>query len=354
MMGFEYNALPWNIIFGAGTVKKLPAELKKRGYSKVLILSTPGQKENANKVIKILGAQVIGLFDKAKMHVPMKTVESAALMAAELDADCTVSIGGGSTTGLGKALSLKYNLPNIAIPTTYAGSEMTNIWGITEENRKVTGRDDVVVPRQIIYDPELTLTLPASIVGPSGLNAMAQAVVNIATDMPNPIVSSMACEAIKFISTYLPKIISDPTDIDARAHVLYGASMAGAALGTGTTSLHHKLCHTFGGTFNTPHAETHAILLPHSVAYNARVTSIGTNKIAEIMQVKNAAIGIHELAKKVGSPTSLKEIGIKKEDLDKAVTVAMEMSINNPEPVTADRLRQLLENAYHGHVPSAC
>jgi len=348
---FSYKPLPWNITFGSGSVKNINSELDKLGFSKALILSTPGQTVNAEIILSLLGDKAVGLFDKAKMHVPAATVEQAALSASELKADCTISIGGGSTTGLGKALALKHDLPNIAIPTTYAGSEMTNIWGITQNDRKVTGRDNCVVPNLIIYDPELTLSLPAHIVGPSGINALAQAVVNVATDTQNSMVTLMAREAIRSISEFLPKIIADPADIEARSKVLYGSSMAGAALGTGTTSIHHKLCHTFGGTFNTPHAETHAILLPHSVAYNARATAAGTKQVAKDMNVADAATGLYELAQKVGAPTALKQIGIEEADLNKAVAVAMEMKIENPEPVSADRLRRMLENAYHGHAP---
>lgn len=353
MLNFQYQSLPWNIIFGAGCLKHLPVELEVLGFSRPLVLSTSGQVKNAQSIVELLATNGVGLFDGARMHVPAVVVEDAAIIAKKLNANCTVSIGGGSTTGLGKALALRHNIPYIAIPTTYAGSEMTNIWGITEKGRKVTGRDNKVLPRLIIYDPELTMSLPASVVGPSGLNAMAQAVVNIATDNLNPIVTSMAIEAVRNISAYLPKIITDPMNIEARSKVLLGASLAGAALGTGTTSLHHKLCHTFGGTFNTPHAETHAVLLAHCVAYNASATKEGTHKVAQAMNVADAALGIYDLAKAVGAPTTLKEIGIEYDDLGKAVSVAMEMSMVNPEPVTAERLRQLLENAYYGHMPKA-
>lgn len=351
MIKFDYQALPWNIIFGVGALQRLPEEVTKLGYSRALILSTPAQAPQGREIAELLGDLSAGLFDQAEMHVPAATVEEAIAVAKQLGADCTVSIGGGSTTGLGKALALKLDLPNIVIPTSYAGSEMTNIWGITENERKVTGRDNTVVPTLTIYDPELTRSLPASFAGPSGLNAMAQAVVNVASGNSNPIVQMMAVEAVRALSHSLPKVIAEPENMAARAEALYGACLAGGSLGTGTTSLHHRLCHTFGGSFNTPHAETHTILLPHCVAYNAGATAEGMRKLADAMGVEDAALGIFELAQTVGAPTALKEIGIKESDLDKATAVATETPVNNPEPVIPERVRALLQRAWAGESP---
>ena len=351
MINFQYKALPWNIIFGAGALSRLPEELGKLGYSRALVLSTPNQVGDGQSIVNLLGDKAVGLFDQAMMHVPVETVAQATAEVKRLEADCSVSIGGGSTTGLGKALAFNLGLPNIAIPTSYAGSEMTNIWGITENNRKITSRDNVVVPALTIYDPKLTLTMPAAFAGASGLNAMAQAVANLVSKDPNPIVSVMAQEAIRALSHSLPIVISDPDNMEARTEAMYGACLAGGALGTGTTGLHHRLCHTFGGTFNTPHAETHTILLPHSVAYNAAATPAGAGKIADAMGVDDAATGIFELAKTIGVPTALKDIGVKRTDLDEAAAVATETPVNNPEPVTKERVRALLENAYHGRAP---
>jgi len=351
MLEFTYNALPWNIVFGTGALARLPDEIDKLGFKRAMVLTTPEQKDSGEEILQLLGGRGAGLFDQAQMHVPVETLEAAKARAAELNADCTVSLGGGSTTGLGKALVIHSELPNIALPTTYAGSEMTNIWAVTEAGRKVTQRDDRVVPTLTLYDPELTRDLPADFAVVSGLNALAQAVVNVATDKVNPMVSSLALDGVRALVSALPRIKADPDDMDARAEALYGASMAGAALGTGTTGLHHKLCHVFGGTFNTPHAQTHAILLPHSVAYNAKAAKAGTDRIAEVLGVKDAAVGIYELARELGAPLALSEIGIKESDLDKAAAVATENPINNPEPVTRDRVRALLQVAFEGQAP---
>ena len=351
-MNFHYQALPWNIIFAAGARKRLPEELAKLGYSRALVLATPNQADVGREIAGQLGNKAVGLFDRAMMHVPVETLEQALTEAKRLDADCSVSVGGGSTTGLGKALAFHLDLPNIVLPTSYAGSEMTNVWAVTQDNRKVTRRDNVVVPTLTIYDPELTLTLPPAFAAASGMNAMAQAVANASAQDANPVSSVLALEGIRTLARSLPVIIAEPGNMDARTQALYGACLAAAALGTGTTGLHHRLCHTFGGTFNTPHAETHTVLLPHSVAYNAGARPEATQRIAEALGVSDAATGLFDLAENLGAPTALKDIGVQETDLDEAAAVTVEKPINNPEPVTRERVRALLENAWYGHPPT--
>jgi maleylacetate reductase len=350
-MNFRYSTLPWNIIFGVDSLQRLPVELKMLGRSRALVLTTPTQANIGQHVVEILQDSCVGLYDQAVMHVPAATASDASEVARSLNADCTVAIGGGSTTGLGKILALKADLDNIAIPTSYAGSEMTNIWGITDDGKKVIGRDDRVVPTLTIYDPVLTLSLPPKFAASSGLNAMAQAAVNVASLESNPIVNIMARDAVKALSKSLPRILEAPDDLDARELALYGACLAGGALGTGTTSLHHRLCHTFGGTFNTPHAETHTVLLAHSIAYNASAAKEGTAQLAEALGVDDAALGIYELARRLGAPTTLKQLGVLEADLDKAAAISVEAPISNPAPVTLERVRKLLDDAFHGRPP---
>lgn len=351
MIGFRHLALPWNIIFGPGSLASLPGEVDTLGFSRALVLCAPNRAEQAQSICDLLGGRSVGVFDRAAMHVPTKTVDEAIAEAQRRNADCSVSIGGGSTTGLGKALALKMGLPNIAIPTTYAGSEMTNIWGITENARKLTGRNNVVVPTLAIYDPELTLSLPPKFAAASGLNAMAQAVVNVTSREVSPLVSLLALEAVGVLARNLPRIIAQPDDIDARTKVLYGACLAGGAIGTGTTSLHHRLCHILGGMFNTPHAETHAVLLPHSVAYNAAAASGETRRLADAIGMDDAALGIFELAITLGVATALKDIGVRESELDEVARVATENAFNNPEALSRERVRALLQNAYRGVRP---
>ncbi|MDE0350073.1 MAG: maleylacetate reductase [Gammaproteobacteria bacterium] len=352
MFEFTYRALPWNIVFGVDALGQLPAELDGLDLGRALVLTTPNQADVGRRTRDLLGTRSVGLFDRAMMHVPAETVDGAMRVAGESGADCTVSVGGGSTTGLGKMLALNLDLPNVAIPTTYAGSEMTNIWGTTVDGRKRTGRDDRVVPTLTLYDPVLTLGLPAKVAGPSGLNAMAQAVANLTSGALNPMVADMALAAVRALTESLPNVVKDGDDLSARTQALYGACLAGGAIGTGTTSLHHRLCHTFGGAFRTPHAETHTVLLPHCVAYNAASTTEGTCRLAQAMQVDDPAVGLYELAKQVNAPRALKDIGVLEADLDRAAAIATETPVDNPEPVSRERVRKLLHNAFHGLAPA--
>ncbi len=350
-MQFEFAALPWQIIFGAGSVARLPAELDQRNLRRALVLSTPEQRAHAEQIATLIGERAAGIFAGAVMHVPVATVDEALAAAASAQADCTISIGGGSTTGLGKALALRAELANIAIPTTYAGSEMTNVWGMTEAGRKQTGRDNRVVPTFAIYDPELTVDLPAAISGPSGLNAMAQAVVNVTAATPNPVITALAIDGIRAIARGLPTVIRAPADITARSDVLYGACLCGAALGVGVTGLHHRLCHTLGGSFNTSHADTHAILLAYSVAYNASAVVEGTARVAEALGTSDAAGGIFDLLHTVSEVTTLAQLGLTAADLDRAAAIATETPCANPAPVSRVAVRDLLGRAYAGERP---
>jgi maleylacetate reductase len=350
-MQFEFAALPWQIIFGVGSVSRLPAELDRRELRRALVLSAPEQRDHAEQIATLIGERAAGIFDQAVMHVPVATVAAASAVAASVQADSTVSIGGGSTTGLGKALALRDGLANVAIPTTYAGSEMTNVWGMTDAGRKQTGRDNRVVPAFAIYDPELTLDLPAAISGPSGLNAMAQAVVNVTAASPNPIITALAIDGIRAIARGLPTVILSPRDIDARSDVLYGACLCGAALGVGITGLHHRLCHTLGGSFNTSHADTHAILLAYSVAYNASAAAEGTARVADALGVADAAAGIFDLLHSVSAVTNLEQLGLRAADLDRAADLATETPCANPAPVSRAAVRQLLGRAFAGERP---
>ena len=262
MRDFVYDQLACRVVFGAGAFDKLAAEVDRLGLSKLLVLSTPGQVKLAEEAARRLGSRAAGLYPHAKMHVPIETAQAARAEARRLGADGAVAIGGGSTIGLGKAIALESGLPIVAIPTTYAGSEMTPIYGLTEGGAKKTGRDAKVLPRTVIYDPLLTLGLPAKISGPSGMNAIAHCVEALYAENANPVISLMAEEGIRTLARSLPRIAADLGDLDARGDALYGAWLAGISLGAVGMALHHKLCHTLGGSFNLPHAETHTIVLP--------------------------------------------------------------------------------------------
>ena len=351
MRDFIYDQLACRVVFGAGAFDKLAAEVERLGLSRLLVLSTPGQVKLAEEAARRLGTRAAGLYPHAKMHVPIETAEAARAEARRLGADGAVAIGGGSTIGLGKAIALESGLPIVAIPTTYAGSEMTPIYGLTEGGAKKTGRDAKVLPRTVIYDPLLTLGLPAKISGPSGMNAIAHCVEALYAENANPVISLMAEEGIRTLAQSLPRIVADLGDLDARGDALYGAWLAGISLGAVGMALHHKLCHTLGGSFNLPHAETHTIVLPQAVAYNSDAAPEAMRRIGRALGGKEPATGLYDLAAAIGAPLALKEIGLQEQDLDRAAEIATRNPYYNPRPVLRDGIRRLLEDAFHGRRP---
>ncbi|HEY3047060.1 MAG TPA: maleylacetate reductase, partial [Polaromonas sp.] len=280
MKSFVYNGQAGRVVFGAGSLQHLGREIEALGAHKALVLSTPEQRASAEMIADLLGPRAASVFDRAVMHVPIETAREARALARQLGADCAVAIGGGSTTGLGKAIALDSGLPILAIPTTYAGSEMTPIYGITEDGLKKTGKDARVLPRSVIYDPELTLGLPVGMSIVSGINAIAHAAEGLYATDGNPIMDLMAKEGIAAMGRALPAIKNVANDIEARSDALYGAWLCGTVLGNVGMALHHKLCHTLGGSFNLPHAETHTIVLPHALAYNAAAAPQAMQAIA--------------------------------------------------------------------------
>lgn len=349
---FLFDSQLPRVVFGAGSLLHLEREIDRLGATRALVLCTPEQRANAEAVQAIIGARCAGIFDKAVMHVPIETARAARDIARELRADCAIAVGGGSTTGLGKAIALESALPILAVPTTYAGSEMTPIYGITENGIKKTGRDVRVLPKTVIYDPDLTLSLPTSLSVTSGINAIAHAAEGLYAQEANPIISLLAEEGIRALAQSLPMIAVDPTDIAARSDALYGAWLCGAVLGNVGMSLHHKLCHTLGGSYNLPHAQTHTIVLPHALAYNAAAAPNAMRRIARALDTGNAALGMYELAHRLGAPTALKEIGLRESDLDRCADIASQNAYWNPRPVERHAIRALLDDAYNGRAPT--
>ena len=351
MKPFVHQALASRVVFGAGSLQQLGQEIDALGATRALVLSTPEQAGAARRVAELLGERAAGIFPQAVMHVPIETAREARAEARRLGADCAVAIGGGSTTGLGKAIALDSGLPIIAIPTTYAGSEMTSIYGLTEAGVKKTGRDLRVLPRTVIYDPELSLSLPIGLTVTSGLNAIAHAAEGLYAFDGNPIVSLMAEEGIRAMATALPILSAVPDDVDARGDALYGAWLCGAVLGAVSMGLHHKLCHTLGGSFNLPHAEVHTVVLPHALDYNAAQAPEAMRRIARALGTESAATGLFDLAHRLGAPLALKDIGMPADGLDRAADLAVQTPYPNPRPLERAAIRALLQRAFDGGRP---
>lgn len=352
-MKFVYQSLPGRVLFGAGSIDALPAELDALGATRVLVLCTERQRRRAEALIAGLGDRVAGVYDGAVMHVPVETRDAAAAEARRTGADACLAIGGGSTIGLAKALALELALPIVCVPTTYSGSEMTTIWGLTEGGAKTVGRDPAVLPRAVIYEPALTLDLPPAVAATSGINAVAHCVEGLYAENANPVTGWMAEEGIRSLARALPGVVAAPDDLAARSDALYGAWLAGMVLGASAMALHHKLCHVLGGSFNLPHAETHTVVLPHAAAYNRAAAPEAMARVARALGAADAPTGLFELARRIGAGTALRDIGMKEEDLDRAAEIAVGSPYYNPRPVTREGVRALLDDAFYGRPPAS-
>ena len=361
MRDFVFDARLPRVVFGAGALDRLPGELAALGIERALVLSTPGRRALAERVATLLGARSAGVFAEAAMHVPVEVARAAAGAARHAAADGVVAIGGGSTTGLAKALALDPGLPIVAVPTTYAGSEVTSGYGLTDAGLKKTARDARVLPRVVVYDPELSLALPFATSVVSMMNAIAHAVEGLYAPDANPLFDAMAEEGIRAGAASLDRIARDPRDVGARGDALVAAWLCGTVLGNTTIGLHHKLCHTLGGSFDLPHAEVHAVVLPHALAYNAPAAPNAVAAIARALRkaspdpaafgATSAPAALFELGRRHGAPTSLASIGMRAEDLDRAADLALQNPYPNPRPLERGAIRALLQDAFEGVRP---
>jgi maleylacetate reductase len=352
MRPFIFPGITSRVVFGHGTIERVGDEIARLGHRKVLILSTAQQEDEAEALASRIGDAAAGVFAGAVMHTPVGVTQEAISAFAASGATCVVSLGGGSTTGLGKAIAARTGADQIVIPTTYAGSEMTDALGETSGDEKTVRRDPSIRPEVVIYDVDLTLSLPVSMTLTSALNAIAHAVEGFYAPDRNPVTELLSRDAIAAFKRALPVLQKNPGDRDARADALYAAWGCGTTLGAVSMALHHKLAHVLGGKFNTPHAETHAILLPHTTAFNEQAVPELLQPIADVFASKNAADGLWRFSKTIGAPMTLAGIGLKAADLDTVADAAVRNSYFNPRPLERDGIRHLLQAAYEGVEPS--
>ena len=342
-LAFTYTALPARIVFGAGTLAQLGAEVARLGCSRPFVIAGAHHAVAAN-------IAAVGMFGDAAMHTPVEVTQRALAAVHNAQADCLIAIGGGSAIGLAKAIALRTDLPQIVVPTTYAGSEATPILGQTEHGKKTTVRDLRVLPEVIVYDVELSLTLPRAMTVTSGLNAMAHAVEALYAPEANPVITAFAEQALTALANALPILVGNLQDTDARSEALFGAWSAGTCLGSVGMGLHHKLCHTLGGSFDLPHAETHSVVLPYAIAYNA-VARAAMTTVAKAIGRSDAADGMRALATELGAPLSLQALGMPEAGLDRAAELATLTPYPNPRPVERGPIRELLGRAWAGEWP---
>lgn len=353
MQAFTYTGLPARVIFGMGTTDRLAEELELLGVDKALILTTSPQREAGEVLVARLGARAAGLFSKATMHTPVEITGEALAAFERVGADGVVAIGGGSTIGLGKAIALRTDAPQIVLPTSYAGSEMTPIIGQTEGGRKTTQRTLKVLPETVIYDVAHTLTLPPLMSVTSGMNALAHAVEALYAENANPVLSLMAEEGIAKMAVALAQVSTHPADVDLRSDALYGAWLCAVCLGVGGVALHHKLCHVLGGSFGLPHAETHTVVLPHAIAYNAPAVPDAMAALGRAIGSATPAAALFDLAKGAGAPVALRDLGMPRDGIERAVGITLENPYFNPRPLERAALMELLDNAWAGVRPAA-
>ena len=339
---FVFAGLPTRVIFGAGRRADAKAECDRLSMKAPLIVTGKHQSVLGAELARELGA---AHFDNARMHTPVVVTDTAMGIFKERAADSVIALGGGSAIGLGKAIALRTDCPQICIPTTFSGSEMTNILGETAGGQKTTRRDPRIQPETVIYDPDLTRDMPRALAAVSGMNAIAHAVEALYAVDGNPVISLMAEEGIRATATALKAGAAD----DA----LYGAWLCGAVLGAVSMALHHKLCHTLGGSFNLPHAETHTVILPHACAYNAAAAPDAMARIARALGTTSAAQGLYDLAMSLGAAISLKAIGMPEDGLDRAAEIAAANPYPNPASLTREGIGKLLGNAFEGVRPAS-
>ena len=348
MRDFVHNAHPSRVIFGEGTMSKVAEEVRRLGAKRALVICTPGQRHLADRVAGRLGDLHADTFDGAAMHTPVEVTERALHTLREAAADVVVTVGGGSTTGLGKALAARTDVDQLVLPTTYAGSEVTPVLGETANRAKVTRSGPEILPETVIYDIELTLGLPKAVTVTSAVNAMAHAVEALYAPQPSPVVDLTALEAVRALLAGLPTVHEDLHDRQGRSNLMYGAWLAGTCLGAVGMGLHHKLCHVLGGSFGLPHAPTHTVVLPHVVAFNAPAAASAMSQLGDLFEGVDAATSIQRLVRQLGGPTSLAQLGLTHDDIEPCVRLATASPYPNPRPVTADGVRDVLIAALDG------
>ena len=301
----------------------------------------------------LAGVTVAVLHTEVVMHVPLEVADRARAVARDHAADVVVCVGGGSTTGLAKAVALTTGLPIVAVPTTYAGSEATDVWGLTEGGRKTTGVDRRVLPESVVYDASLMLGLPVATSVASGLNAVAHCVDSMWAPRSDPIDRALALEGIRALTAGLPRVVTDPWELEGREQTLYGAYLSAVAFASAGSGLHHKICHVLGGMFNLPHAETHAVVLPYVLALNGPAVPELDARMGTAFGAESALAGLQRLRDETDAPRSLRGLGMTEADVPRAVGPILEAApSSNPVPVTAEAIESLLRAAYDGDDPT--
>lgn len=350
-MEFTINPSSSRIVFGVNAVAKLSEEIKTVGGTRAMVLCTPGAAARIAPIVDALGSTCAGVFDTVKPHCPQDAILAALERFRDLNADCVVAIGGGSSIDTGKPIAVETGKPAIAVPTTYSGAEMTQSYGMIIDGRKQSSRDPRAIARTVIYDPAMTTGLSPYATAISGMNSLAHCVEALYPEQLNPIATLLATEGIGALTAGLPASVAAPDDIAARTQVLYGAYLGGTVVTLVGIALHHRTCHVLGGSYGIAHGNANSVMLPHATAYNAPATPAAMAVLSNALGTDNPARALFDFAQSIGAPTDLKSLGMQESDLDAAAELAIEYTAYNPRALEFGPVREMLQNAYDGSRP---
>lgn len=359
--GGVHNATPRRVVFGPGTFAGLAAEIDHLDAGRALVVTTPGRVGLGDRAAALLGHRCAGLLPEAVSQVPIELAHRGRDKAAGLSADCLVAVGGGAATGLCKGIAYETGLPIVAVPTTYSGSEMTGFCGMTIDGVKRMHQSPAMLPSVVVYDPELSRSLPVAVSASSAMNALAHCIDAVYLPTVSPLLQPAAVEGARVVTTALPAVVADPGDPAARADLLYGAYLAGAAL-TGGFALQHAVAHVLGGSFEVEHGVAHAVVLPYVTAHLLERAPGDLSRIADAIGTDDLPGHVWDLVSSAGLPTRLGDVGVGPAELDRAVRIAataedhedhpaLTAGRTNPAPVTEQVVRDVLTAAAAGARP---
>jgi maleylacetate reductase len=349
---FTYTPLAIKVCFGNGRFQELGNIASDYQLNRILVLSTDSDRAKAlaEKAGAQLEGRLVGYFDGCLEQVPTDNARKVQALADHLDVDGVVCVGGGSTIGHGKAVALTREIKLIHVVTTYSGSEMTISQGFQQDGVKRHTHDARMQADCVIYDPELTTSLPASVSGPSGMNAMAHSVEALYGNYANPISNLLAMSGISALATALPKVVKNPNDLNARGDALYGAYMSGVSLSAGM-ALHHQVAHVLGGSFAIPHAIAHTLALPHTIAYNRQAVPMAMDQLARSLTSEDGPTGLYDLSCSLDINMRLSDYGFDAQHIDHAISLILDDPKDNPRPLERSALHTMFADIVAGTTP---
>jgi maleylacetate reductase len=366
MEQFHYVSYAQEIIFAPGSARQVGQAAERRGWRNLMLCANRSMQSNGtiDSIKSSLGERLVAVYDRVQPHVQDIQFHEVLATTREKSVDAVIGLGGGSSLGMAKAVGFESHLPIIAIPTTYAGSEMTSVYGITHTDedppRKVTVSDPGVTPKLVLYDPELTLALPPALTASTGINALAHCMEALYSKTRTPISTAAAVHGVRHIIGALLNCYLDGKDLEARTQMLLGSHLAGFSLASASMGLHHGLCHVLGGTANVPHGIANAIILPHAIRFNADATAtqlipaaeaigVPVNRVNPMVVVEALVQKIFYLIGKMTLPQRLRDAGVAESDLSRLAQIAFQNRTvqNNPNPITEPaQIETLLREAW--------